>query len=220
MTTNRRRVDHVREQDAAIDNLRASGEGTPDVIGYKPGSEKARSWPGDDRFPFVKDPPDLLGPYRYIAPAQVLPSSVSNPIPFIDADAANLLALDDIDVSGWRLLRLDITYYQADPTGRLLLIIDGRREATEGGDPQNPVLTTVPVGVLDNTLLTQNLLPGGNRRRVHASELVIDIPAGTLANPITTSLTFGVEEHRTVRFRVGDLVVATSGLDLFYTLGR
>ena len=241
MTQSRRDADFRQLQDAQVGKVRRA-DGRPLVVtGYSPGGDalKARPMPGDQKFPFVKDPPDVTGPFRLTPPVDIdtsgAPFVVLNPIPgppFVaDQVGAQLQVLGPIDVRGIELITLFLEYYATDPQGaatpELILIPQVLLERPPATPPLGvagpPRSDFFPIGVVDPTLVTPGtFLPCYARRITYASELNIDGAgaAFTTQGPCQQALIFEVSVYNEIQFLVGDAGVTDSGLDAFYTLER
>jgi len=218
MTQGRRARDYSRKRDAAIRNLRR-GDGTPTVVaGYLPGNAgRPRAHPGDEKFPFVKDPPDTEGPVRYIEPvAFTLEATVENPIP-LAAAFADYLTLPSIDVAPFRLLTLFIDYFPGDGVGPLDGVLSVVPETTRGDSDE-----WFPAGVVDGALVQSTTVPCGAYRETFATELRFNQTNSGIVVPASCreTLDFDVTTKANFRFQVADVVIATSGLNLWYALNR
>jgi hypothetical protein len=218
MSRNRRDQDFRRLGDARAADIRRGGEGAVEPVGYSPGGgSRTKAIPGDEKFPFFKDVPDVVGPYRAIELAELLADVVQNPLPQVAAEG-DLLALDPIDVRGIRLLTTFVEYY--GDGGELILVPDGLTYEPEDGATGTGQELWYPIGVIDPTLTTVGaVLVGGGFRRFYATELRMDGTALTPAAAARATLVFDVAPYREIRFRVGD-TVATAGLNLLYSLER
>lgn len=213
MSQNRRGRDIATRADEAVRGLRR-GNGTPNIVGgylVSP-SGRAQANPGDEKFPYIKDPPDIEGPVRYITPTQLNgEGGVDNPIPLV-AVFDDFLILDLIDVAETRILTLFQAYYPGAADASLSIVPEVQRDDNTGD--------WYSAGVVDGTITASTFVPGGGVRTTYATELAS--PAAGLTSPdsIKKALSFDVGDHRTFRLRVGDTVSAFSGLDLFYSLMR
>ncbi len=220
MSQDRDELAFRREEDAQqVDIRRDAGE--PIVVGgYVPGrGDRARPIPGDEQFPYFKDVPALLKPRRLLGPVRESGGAVV-PAPNLPLVAipADLLAFE-IDVRGIRAVTLFINYL--GDAGTLELVVDGAIELPEQGSGNNPNVQFFPIGVVDPTLNTAGaLLNCGAWREHFATELRMDATAFTPASPCDDTLVFDVNIYSVFRVRVGDLAVATSGLNLLYVLQR
>lgn len=218
MSQNRRPRGYSRVRDAMIRDLRRV-DGTPSVVaGYLPGNAgRPKPHPGDEKFPFVKDPPDIEGPTRYIEAVELSQEgNVLNPIPLV-ADFADYLVLDQIDVGGWRLLTFFIEFFPddaTDPDGVLSII----PEQTLGDTDE-----WFPVGFVDG-VVTPSTITGlcAASRESFAMDIRFNETESGVAQPSACreTLDFDVTTKHNMRLRVGDVASAASGLNLWYTLTR
>jgi hypothetical protein len=219
MTQGRRARDYSRKRDAAIRNLRR-GDGTPTVVaGYLPGNAgRPRAHPGDEKFPFVKDPPDTEGPVRYIEPVVLSGGVVQNPIPHVTT-FDEYLVLKSIDVAPFRLLTLFIEFFPEDNGGNDDGTLSIVPEQSLGDQEE-----WFPAGVVDGELTPSTL--GGTfasaERRTFATQLLFNRPGSMVVAPdsIRETLDFDVTTKANFRFLVGDTLQTVSGLNLWYTLNR
>lgn len=197
---------------------REAGDDEPiTTIGYVPGSDKARAVPGDEDFPYFKDPTDVRGPFVLLDGVPPLADPLSPSL----ADYADTI---EIDVRGQRTLVLVLTYTPSNSggvgSGTLSLIPQARLEATPG-----EAAAWATIGVVDPTLNTPAIGQSYAYRNIHATELRLN-PFVNLTPPfpapaaITMTLVFDVSGYRDFRFRYADLLGATSTLKLDYYLQR
>lgn len=218
MTTRRDQQFTGLEQLPSRNVRREAGDDEPITpIGYVPGSDKARPFPGDEDFPYVKDPTDVRGPFELL---DGTPPLVDQQSPTL-ADYAETVA---IDVRGQRTLVLVLAYTPSNSggvgTGTLSLLPQARLEAMPGD-----AAAWATIGVVDPTLNTPAIGQSYAYRNVYATELRLD-PFVGLTPPypapalITMTLVFDVSGYREFRFRYADLLGATSTLKLDYYLQR
>jgi len=234
MTQDRRNADFRNLQDAAISRVRRGDERPPDAMGYSPGGDalRAKAVPGDQKFPFFKDVPDVEGPFRLTSAVKTdggKPPVVANPIPtapFASPDwRAALASTELIDVRGVRLLNLVVLYYPSSQNvvGDLILIPDAVFATPPEAAPG--ALSPTPIGVVDPTLTTPGTFPQGfARRRTYASEF--NFSAGAVLaldtdGPATETLVFDVAPYNEIRFYYGEGTPGgISGLELYFLLER
>ncbi len=212
MSQGRRARDFSKRRDAQVRELRR-GDGVPTVVaGYLPGGGgRPRPHPGDEKFPFVKDVPDVEGPVRYIEPALFTDDTIDNPIPLVGAQA-DYLTLAAIDTGGIRLLTLFIEYFPGTIASILSILPQG--ELDDDSDEW------FPFGVVDGAIVASTTVDCGGARKTFATELQFDAAGIVVPASCREALVFDVSTHRDVRFLVGDTVSALSGLNLHYTLMR
>jgi hypothetical protein len=225
----RSNADYTRLTEATARAVRRDAEDDQpvQVVGYVPGTDRARAFPGDEKFPFVKDVPDVTGPDEY-RKSKINSKNLNNPIP-LTVDLSGYEVLPEIDIRGSCGLVLMGTYYpnfiqqqQIGGQGLLTLIC----EAVLG--PQPPPTTAVgdelwkPIGVVNPTLVTPAIAPGYAYRKFYSSEFRLDPwdgyppPPFPFSPPVEFTLVFDVSWYRKVRFKVADLVTDNAYLDLSY----
>jgi hypothetical protein len=212
MSQDRRDRDFSDLRDVDVRGLRRD-TANPAVVGYSPSSGgRPKVWPGDEKFPFIKDPPDIEGPIQYKTPTTFsIEATVSNPIPLV-TELDDYLVLDLVDVKAWRLFTLYMTYFPGNgDTGVLSLVPRAEREDNSGD--------MYPVGVVDGTLTATALIPGGGRRATYATELSTAAAGISAPASIKKTLVFDVSTFSKFQILAGDEVEG-SGLNLFYTLMR
>lgn len=217
--------DYMLQGDARVRSVRRDGEDDENLqpIAYVPGSDKARAFPGDEKFPFVKDVPDVTGPTLYrksfsiVEGVQVL----SDPLP-LATTLADYQILDPVDVRGHRAFALFGIYWpKAAQTGfgTLSLVVEAALSPLESTGPSTPVW--FPIGVVDPTLNVPAIEPGFAYRNFFSSEFRLDPWAG-LQPPFAPvaeryfTLIFDVSWYRDVRVRCADLVTDAAYLQLSY----
>lgn len=219
MSQNRRSRAYSRVRDALIRDLRQS-DGTPSVVaGYLPGNAgRPKPHPGDEKFPFVKDPPDTEGPVRYIEPVTFTnEGTVENPIPRV-TDFADYLTLQAIDVAPFRLLKLFIEFFPADNGGAndgMLAIVP---EQSLGDQDE-----WFPAGVVEGVITPTGITGyAGGERRTFSTQLMFNSPGSGVVVPasIRETLDFDVTTSAQFRLLVGDTLQTRSGLNLWYQLNR
>jgi hypothetical protein len=198
-TTTRRALEAIRRD--------ARGGGAP--VSYVTADGQELGFPGDELYPFVKDPPAIEGPYRYRDDA------VAGNLPLVAA-VANYNVGFDIDTAGFRVLTLWLRYLPGGATGVLSLVPQARLDDEEEGN------LYFDTGVVDPTLdITGPPAPiplGGAFRNARSTEIRYPGLGGAAAHTLT--LSFDVNNYETYRFLMGDVVLATSQLDAWYLLER
>lgn len=231
MSTNDRRsaADYSSLDDAQVRSVRRDAEDDEQIstIGYVPGSQRARAFPGDDKFPFVKDVPDVVGPLEYrksfvgTGPTNPLPLATS--VSQYDTGAA-------IDVRGQRTLVLMGAYLSGvslagAAEGLLSVVCEASLAPFTPSQTFGTLDVWFPIGVVDPTLTTPAIEPGFAYRRFYSSEFrfdpLINQPAPHVG-PVSSlwTLVFDVSGYRQIRFRTADLVSAAAFLDLRYYFQR
>lgn len=202
--------DYLTEAEAAEAEVRRGSDDNFVVSGYSALDGKGLPVPGDRKFPFVKDPPDVERAVQYLENVQFTgEGNVQNPIPLVAAPGDYAIG-DPIDVGGRRLLMLWIEYYRAG-SGVLSLVPEGSID--EAG--------FYPIGLVDSALTTPSILPAGAWRETHPTELRLGTGATTSPTvPVRQTLVFDVGVYKNFRFRYGDVASGASGLNLYYTLMR
>jgi hypothetical protein len=177
-------------------SLRAS-EDPGVLVGYSDGA-KGRAWPGDGQFPFVKDPPDVSLPLRYLK-SQVLTATTT---------VTDFVRGDTLDVRGVSTL---VVYVRVDPNnsdGRLAIVPEAQLIGNDApSDVAFPVavvdvtLTTPPTGLVDSGYASRNLLqtfltwdPGAEQS-----------PAPTLDGNFQTVFQLDVSSYQALRLAFGAL---------------
>lgn len=231
MSQKRRGADYRRLQDAQVGRVRrGDGERSLLITGYAPGGDalKGRPTPGDQKFPFFKDVPDVAGPYALretengfgIAPGNlnVLPQ-VSDPY----ADEGDQGAYERsplVDVRGIRQLVLVADYILGDEgTGELSIIPQARLQPVRvtGNELEDEQFRTI--GVVDPTIVVPGVVQSYGMRRCYPTELRI-APNYDPANPlipvpiapntsVPVTLAFDVGIYDEFRFMWGELTGAT-----------
>jgi hypothetical protein len=207
--------DYMLQGDARTRAIRRDSEDDENLqpVAYVPGSDKARAFPGDEKFPFVKDVPDVTGPTLYRPLDKLNPAEV-----FADYET-----LPSVDVRGHRAFALFGVYtpgqIQGVGTGLLSLVVEAALEPVTATAPS--VQTWYPIGVVDPTLNAPAIEPGFAYRRFYASEFRLDPWAGftppfPLSGPIPFTLIYDVSWYRDVRVRCAELSAAATSLRLNY----
>lgn len=220
--------DYMLKSDARVRSVRRDAENAENIttVGYVPGSDQTRAFPGDEKFPFVKDVPDVTGPTLYrksIGLSGGLPT-LGNPLPLA---SSSLLfeTLPEVDVRGHRAFALFGVYWpktdqQAGGSGTLSLICEASLAPLEATGLQDNVW--YPIGVVDPTLNVPAIDPGYAYRRFYSSEFRLDPfvglnpPFPNLVAPLLFTLVFDVSWYRDVRVRCADLVTDGAYLQLNY----
>jgi hypothetical protein len=207
--------DYMLQGDARTRAIRRDSEDDENLqpVAYVPGSDKARAFPGDEKFPFVKDVPDVTGPIPY-RQLDSLPVATS---------LADYQILEAVDVRGHRAFALFGSYFVSlDEQGAgsvLSLVVEAALTPLESTGSAAPVW--FPIGVVDPTLNTPAIEPGFAYRNFFASEFRLDPwinitpPFIPPQEPRNFTLIFDVSWYRDLRVRCADLV-APSGLQLSY----
>ncbi len=223
MTNRRRRRDYTQNSDLGVDRLRRGQDEDPNILtAYKPAGGRARSIPGDERFPYFKDIPDTLEPVRYLPIVELDGQNVvQNPIPQVPPEA-DFLNGPVIDVSGYRLLTLFLEYF--GDGGQLVLVPEARIDLPEDSTANDPNQQFFPISVIDPTInpaapVNTPIITCGGVRFAFATELRIDGTALTPAASCRQIWVFDVNTYLDFRFRIGD-TVATAGLNAFHVLQR
>lgn len=219
MTERNRDQRYNRAEELGARAIRRDGSDGASVleIGYQPGSMPARAWPGDEDFPYVKDPSDLQGPFEYYDGSAPLATAL-----------VDYAIGDSIDVAGMRqlvlVLRYSPTVSGGGAVGTLSVLPEGLL------DPETPTGQTaawIPIGVVDPTLNRPAIGGGYAYRNVYSTELRFDPFVGLtppFANPGPQALTlaFDVSIYRRFRFRFGDVaaLATTSTVRGHYYLQR
>jgi hypothetical protein len=207
--------DYMLKSDARVRSVRRDAENAENIttVGYVPGSDQTRAFPGDEKFPFVKDVPDVTGPTLYRPLDKLNPAEV-----FADYET-----LPSVDVRGHRAFALFGVYtpgqIQGVGTGLLSLVVEAALEPVTATAPS--VQTWYPIGVVDPTLNAPAIEPGFAYRRFYASEFRLDPWAGftppfPLSGPIPFTLIYDVSWYRDVRVRCAELSAAATSLRLNY----
>lgn len=224
MSTNdsRRDADYTLTGDAQARAVRRDAEDDQPVkpIAYVPGSQRARAFPGDDKFPFVKDVSDVTGPDEYRKSIQG--GSFTNPLP-LASDLTGYETLGEVDVRGHRAFCLFGLYtpafaQQGGGTGLLSLICEA--SFAPFAPTSYTFDTWVPIGVVNPVLNTPAIAPGYAYREFHSSEFRLNPWTGYQQPPypnagtVSFTLVFDVSWYRKVRIRCADLVSDAAYLDL------
>lgn len=216
MSQKRRDADFNDLDDTQFRRTR-DGEGPRIPIGYKPGDGRVRIFPGDEKFPYFKSPPDVEGEFS-LREIELL--SPNGPL---DPDAAlpivpTFETLAEIDVRGWCQLTLYIIYITGttalgNGSGRLTILPEAAvtqpfpsNTSVQGGN--NP--TFFPIGVVDQALEIPGFQSGFARRNIFSAELTVDPFNGQANPPVLSTPTlmvfpFDVSTYTEFRFRVGEL---------------
>lgn len=206
MSSSNRNYDYLPGDEAPFRRLRTRA---PDGIGvaYSPeNDERARAWPGDAKFPFAMQPPDVEAPQVY------RDRDVAGPLPLVVLGtgpvdlAANYEVLPELDVRGSRLLVMYVTYA---PSGASALSLVPQAGLQHKGSAE-----WYSVGVVDPTLDVMTSVQPINYgfRNMVLSELrVPSSGAGDVANVVAS---FDVSSFATFRLLVGDTAVADATLGL------
>lgn len=213
------RLDEVESRSVRRDG----GDDAPITqMGYSPGSQQARAIPGDAKFPFFKDPPDVSGPFEYRTSDVIPPAkTLTNPLPFVGGFGFGS-PLDiyqngpAIDVRGISQLAAVLTYLPGTITmqevttgvGILSIIAEHALQPFEASSVDEPYW--VPIGVVNPILHTPAVVPGYAYRDIFSSEfrwqpfagLVNPLPINT---PLRQTLVFDVSSYQQFRFRFADL---------------
>lgn len=197
------------------------------LVGYAPSAGVGtRAFPGDEDFPFVKDPPAVgqTVQWRHATKAHTSPAE---PL----ALRATPESTYPVDVGGHRILDLTVRFYPVDQSGTLSEIVLGifpeagivlppqSHDAPVGSlsnitdDDQNTIW--VPIGVVDPVLRgMQPVLPGSDTsfhppcmayRNIYATQLNLTGTASTsfaTARPCMTTLAFDVTPYKKFRVKV------------------
>lgn len=220
---------------AAVQRVRReSGDADAAVIAYQDPGSGAQTFPGDSKFPFVKDPPDVERLVRLRRSYDPDTQQTSNPIPTTTV-LADFEASSPIDTTGFRELRLILGYFpQAVTVAQLSLIPEAR--IFDSNVPQASAAVAdnfAPIGVVepclfvtDTTTGDVSIADGYAFRRFYQTELRFnpflnrDAPVA-FTEPATLMLVFDVRTYRGFRFRFAELEGGvTSFLDLSYVLMR
>ena len=130
---------------------RESGDAEGSPIVYRDRGDGTRPFPGDETFPFVKDPPDVdrLVQIRQSFDPDGTVGSATNPLPTTSL-ITGYEQSPEIDVSGVRQLSLILRYFpSAGVTASLLSVIPEARLTDDLGDGpgvEKALLDTIAVG--------------------------------------------------------------------------
>lgn len=220
--------DYMLKSDARVRSVRRDAENAENLttVGYVPGSDQTRAFPGDEKFPFVKDVPDVTGPTLYrksFGLSGGLPT-LGNPLP-LATGVFDYETLPEVDVRGHRAFALFGVYWpktdeQAGGSGLLSLICEASLAPLEATGPSTDVF--FPIGVVDPTLNLPAIEPGYAYRNFFSSEfrlnpfLGLNPPFPNLGVPRQFTLIFDVSWYRDVRVRCADLATDGAYLQLNY----
>lgn len=230
MTQDRRLADYRQLEDVDAAIRRENGQASL-TVGYAPGGGAApRAMPGDQKFPFVKDVPDVEGPIwlrdgRISVPDPPLAPFTTDPLPFV-ATPADYETSPVLDVRGIRQVLVFLRYWAGlDQEGQASIgVLSVVPQAAFEPAPQGATFPAVgdqewmPLGVVDPALNLPAIAPGYAYRRIYSTELRLDpgyTPAGPqpyLVGPHELTLAFDVGPYDVFRLRYGDVVAATSSL--------
>jgi hypothetical protein len=243
MSGERRDEDFSTIEDARVRRVRRDG-GQDDqgvtTIGYVPGSQRAQPFPGDDKFPFVKDVTDIEGPKFCRDGAVALdpgnPPTIVNPLPqvtdpFLPAGTPGAYEISpEFDVRPYRQLMFVFSYFPGpsapgpDPVlAAGLLSIVPEVQVMPFTPQQAPNLSPwQPIGVVNPVLELPAVVPGFGYRRVYSTELRFDGaftgPPPAVPQPVPygigrpLTLAFDVSAYRDLRIKYGDLITDSSTL--------
>jgi len=234
MSQNRRPQDFRRLEDAQVTQVRrGEAERSLVVTGYSPGgsAQHALPTPGDQKFPFVKDVPDVMGPLELRNGEVDDTATVVNALPLVTdpylvpPDPGAYERSPIIDTRGIRVVTLVLDYFPGDNgqfagLGELSLILQERVQ------PINPTGTETAesqfrtTGVVDPTLNVPGLVQSYAMQRVYPRELRLApnfVPGGAavpvaLGIPVPITLDFDVGRYDEIRFLWGDTVSAVASL--------
>ena len=229
-----------RDDAAQVRHMRQGGEATS-VVGYVDDGGAPRAIRGDESFPYVKDPPDIE---RFsILRRKTLPDGSPNGLPTV-ATLGSYEISPEVDVSGWRILNLFLSYRQGAQTteggssGALSFYMQGMHSRADGGAGGGlGSRTWLPIGVVNPALVTGGLTANqadAAARYLYPAEFRIDprkLPDSATYQPAITgngntidmALSFDVSMYTRVRFLWGDLFgapVSDPRLDATYLLQR
>jgi hypothetical protein len=223
MTQDRRFADYRQLEDVDAAIRRENGQASL-TVGYAPGGGAAtKAVPGDQKFPYFKDVPDVEGPVwlrdGFIAnPGPPLQPITANPLPLV-VTADDYETSPVLDVRGIRQVLVFARYWSGldgDPLSGVGVLSVVPQAAFE---PSPEVSQEwMPIGVVDPVLYTPAIEPGFAFRRVYSTELRYDpgyTPLGPqpyLEGPHELTLVFDVGPYDVFRLRYGDLVTASSSL--------
>lgn len=209
--------DYMLKSEARVRSVRRDAESDENLttVGYVPGSDQTRAFPGDEKFPFVKDVPDVTGPTLYRKSIDFTGgfSNLINPLPLASA-TYDYETLAEVDVRGHRAFALFGVYWPAAEqgvgSGTLSLITEASLEPLEATGPNFPIY--FPIGVVDPQLNVPAIEPGYAYRNFYSSEFRLDPwvgyqPPFPQVGPRQFTLIFDVSWYRDVRVRCADLVV-------------
>lgn len=205
---------HTGRRDARIRATRQDDEReVASVSGYLIEGGGRRAWRGDEAFPFVKDPPDIGAPIRYLRVED------ANYAPGIFVDGPRL------DVGGYRLVSLFIDWQPAVVDYELSILPETARSGSGG-------LIWYPIGVVSPVLVVPDTisgLEGYAMREAFPSEIRLR-PALGFSPPLPPSaktqlvLNFDVSTYADFRFRFAETRPTPASvnftLDVHYVLQR
>lgn len=221
MTGSKKTMGYTREADARVRDIRRGPGQSAGLMGYQPGGAQGpRPFPGDVRFPYVMQPPDLDETTFY----------KEGELPLVQVatvdTVSSLAVLPSIDVRGWRSLALHIDV-DAEPStflaGYQAAIVPQASYTVEAVQPlpNKPVPfedTWRCVGVLDATLHTGGSLSSLTPplplmpllfalRNAHMTQINLPVGIQAVASqpplPFATTLVFDVSPYARYRFLAG-----------------
>jgi hypothetical protein len=223
MSQQRRQADYRNLEEVDVTSTRRDDGRAFVVSGYSPGSAAlgGRAFPGDQKFPFVKDVPDVEGPidlrdgYAIVDEVSV---AMVNPLPFA-ATAFDYETSPEIDVRGIRQVLVFLRYYagvdeQLAGEGVLSVI----PEAAFFPAPAATEQQWMPIGVVNPVLNVPAIQPGFAFRHVFSTELRLDpgytglAPQPYTVGPFELTLAFDVGPYDVFRLRYADVVSNASTL--------
>jgi len=212
--------DYMLKSEARVRSVRRDAENAENVttVGYTPGSDQTRAFPGDEKFPFVKDVPDVTGPTLYRKSIESIGDeglNLINPLPSASS-LTSYETLSAVDVRGHRAFALFGIYFPAvdqqteTGLGLLNIIAEASLEPIEASSSST---VWYPIGVVDPVLNAPAIAPGYAYRRFFASEFRLDPWAGYVppapfppSGPVPFTLVFDVSWYREIRIRCAELV--------------
>lgn len=197
MSTVGKKISFWSDEDSRVSRVRRDdNEGIP-IVGYR-GLGVDRSWPGDDVFPFVKDPPESSELVDYLE-EQALAELPATPT-FLNYTQGPV-----IDVGGVVALSLWVCYTESAESnvGGLSIIPVARHTPIQG-----QAAIQFPVGVIDSTLSIPGTITGLAARDVFQTELKWDAGAQQSPPPTVTGenclvVNFDVAPYNEFQFLLG-----------------
>lgn len=213
---------HFRLEEDAQEVALRRDSGDPVLPGgYAPGTGPTRPIPGDQQFPFFKDPPATEAANRYIEKVVLANGVVQNPIPDVsmgtEADLAQGVA---IDVRGRRLITFFLEFFP-NGTPDSLVIVPQVSISQPEGPPET--FDWYNIGVVDPTLdatPANVIVDCGARRLFYATELHMAPTAGPATDSsCRAALVFDVSPYDVFRMLYGAMG-ADSGLNALFVRER
>lgn len=222
MSQQRRPADYRSLEEVDVITTRRGENQAFVVSGYSPGGSglAGRPVPGDQKFPFFKDVPDVEGPVflRDGAVSEDLIVVVTNPLPLATA-VSGYDTSPELDVRGIRQVLVFLRYFAAVEMGAGVGVLSLVPQASFLPSPSQES-EWMTIGVVNPTLNAPAIEPGYAFRHVFSTELRLDPGyTGDPANPqpygrgpYELTLAFDVGPYDVFRLRYADVVANLSTL--------